>query len=421
MWITQAQCIAGLTAVKKHTADIEGWGFAIRGKTPVSTVEGAETVKMGFVSHCPQSYANVGSPYLMGFISCQDEPVYPSQYQAAVNEYNLNKANFPHLITMLGNRKDGVIWEQAADVVTFGIYPYKHSITDYGDTTKSWSRKKAQYGYERFARDAFSGSLFANFDETDKPWWMTIQSLGGLDSSGAYPTTLAEGRAMRYNVITWNVKGFTYWTYGFSGVGFNGGLYLNKTALNNHNNLTDEINYMSDILVLPTKDYNYYYHTGNSVSFDKTLYYNLYGQGNRPNWNWMLKESNGVTYLIILNKDNRPVSNVQITIANLPGIRTARTLGLAKAGAHPGDEMIVNNGVFIDSFAGLEVIIYEIGNFVGTTIPPATIPPTNQINSYDISFTKSLPIFEILLIAVSAIIMIIIKKLDRKHRKRRRK
>ena len=79
------------------------------------------------------------------------------------------------------------------------------------------------------------------------------------------------------------------------------------------------------------------------------------------NFNYMLKQSGGTHYLIVVNKDSRSIADVNISIKGLAGTMTATTLGLETSGSgRAGKILTVTKGKFKDSFDGYAVHIYQV-------------------------------------------------------------
>ncbi|MCX9085905.1 MAG: dockerin type I domain-containing protein [Candidatus Methanoperedens sp.] len=391
--MTESQCFSNLNKMKNYTADMAGSGFGSKANRPYDPLPYYASTKVGVIPLAYYHYPVI-SPNLFGYHGRYDEPDI-SLYNKMKSDYDLIKSQDKNHIVITSVWHTGKNWETASDVIIFGSYIYRNLFINHPTP-----REKAQYNYEYMIKNNILIG-YNNFDETKDPFWPIIQSLSGPDDAGALPTTKSESKALMYNAITMNVKGFAYWSYSFVG-GTSGGLMNNQTKVDEHITLSDEINYLSDILVLPTKDYSWHYRKGNNVTFDKNFTYTL--QGGEPsspyniytegNFNYMLKQNGSTYYLIVLNKDDRSISNVNITIRGLNGIMTATTLGLATAGSKPGRILPVINGTFTDSFAGLEPIVYEItsGGSNGGSTPEILSWGNTKTNNATLSF--NIGIFE---------------------------
>ncbi len=339
--ITFEQCNENLNKTNIYTGDMPGYGFR-RSDLPSYTSNGIGVMPM--VGHFP-----VDAPTLLGYYQT-DEPEMP-QHDKLKQIYNTIKAADKNHIIVTSVWHDGIRWEDTADVIWFGLYPYKDVswINDMG------SRDKTLYKYEYIVKTNILLGI-NDFDNTTKPFWPVLQALSTPDDARALPTTKEETRAQTYTAITMNVKGLAYWSYSWTPN--DAGLWKDQAKVDEHRKISNEINYLSDILVLPTKDYSWEYRKGTDVSFSKTLTFDLDGR-TRTNFNYMLKQYGNISYLIVVNKDPSEISNVGITINGL-NATSAKTIGLIEAGSNPGKTLAVSNGTFIDSFAGLDVNIYEI-------------------------------------------------------------
>jgi hypothetical protein len=71
--------------------------------------------------------------------------------------------------------------------------------------------------------------------------------------------------------------------------------------------------------------------------------------------------ANNKYYLIVVNKANARISNVQITVSGLSGTMTAKTMGITGTGSSaPNRVLTVTNGQFTDTFDAYAVHIYRI-------------------------------------------------------------
>jgi len=214
-------------------------------------------------------------------------------------------------------------------------------------------------------------------NKVSKPVWTYIQANIDAPSYGTLEPTKPEARCNTYTAITLDVKGVLFWGYLIGGDWTNTstvvGVYSNQTLAAYYNQIVGEIRYLNDILVLPTIDYSWHYHPGTKVSFSKTLTKTVHWQ-TVTNFNYILKQYGNTWYLIVVNKDSRPISDVGITVIGPSGSMTVKTLGLETSGSgRAGRVLAANNGQFIDSFDGLAVHIYQIGEECATPLCDITI------------------------------------------------
>lgn len=298
----------------------------------------------------------INSPYFFGYWQ-KDEPT-ESNLQDIIDSYNELKSMDPAHPVVLNHWKDMVKWSPYADIITWDMYTIRN--------TNDWPREDSIYAYEVWSQDAFFKGT--NINSLGKPVWAVIQANGVPEGNRVVPTT-KEARANTYTAITMDVKGIGFWSYKGMGGSLTPtaafpkgttGLY-NKPELHSYyRQLAKELNSLNDILVLPTKDYSWEYYEGKDVSFSKNLKKTVLW-GSRTNFNYILKQDGDTSYLIVVNKDSRPISDVGITIGGLTGAKTATTLGLETGGSSKaGKTLSVNNGKFTDSFDGYAVHIYQV-------------------------------------------------------------
>ncbi|MDO8726880.1 MAG: carbohydrate binding domain-containing protein [Candidatus Methanoperedens sp.] len=300
----------------------------------------------GQINNMPQNIMT--SPYLFGYYHI-DEPT-DDQIPQISNAYKEVKAKDPNHPVILGHWRDMTKWALYADIMVFGLYPIKN--------TPEWPREDSIYVYEHSTENNFlKGTSLSSFS---KPVYAIIQAFGRKDVGE--PPTPKEARSITYTAITMNVNGIGYYSYLGWGDGQLGGsgLYWNQSLHTYYRQLGKELTSLNDIFVLPTKDYSWEYRKGTMVSFSKNPNKQLFFR-DRQALNYMLKQSGSIWYLIVVNKDPRPITDVGITINGLTGAMTATTLGLEATGSQrAGRKLGVNNGQFTDSFDGYAAHIYKV-------------------------------------------------------------
>jgi len=336
------------------------------------------------INEIPQELINSNS--FFGYYS-KDEPVAGDEdvLQSIYNRVKARDTNHPLILNVWS---DMTKWIPYGDIISWDVYTIKkHRWSEintknvceangaYWDPVDNkcyyWPREYSIYIYEQWSRQADSvGNTLANLQTVNKPVWAVIQGNGLPCCGGILVPIPKEVRANTYTAITMNVNGIGYWGYLSWGGPLTStpefpygtvGLYNNQILHQYYIQIAKEIIYLNDILILPTKDFSWHYRQGTGVTFNKTLtVQTFYGQ--RTNFNYILKQSGIATYLIVVNKDTRPISDVGITIQGLTGSMTATTIGLSEAGSIPGRTLPVTNGQFTDNFDGLAVHIYEIGS-----------------------------------------------------------
>lgn len=306
------------------------------------------------VNNIPQNL--IDSPNFLAYYQ-QDEP---TDVATISNTYNSIKAQDPNHPVILNVFQDMTKWYPYSDVITWDLYTF----TD----TRRYPPEDSIYFYEQIADYAFFKGTDIN--SINKPVWAVLQANGIyypfsiLQGSGYRVPAPAEVRSVTYAAITMDVKGIVYWGYesGTNSPFISVGLDRNPILHTYYRQLASELKSFNDWLVSPTVDYSWKYHPGNNrVVFNKLLSKTVIGV-QFTNFNYILKNYNGTYYLIVVNKDSRPVSDVTITIAGLTGSATATTIGLETQGSgRAGRTISVNNGIFTDSFDGSSVHIYDIG------------------------------------------------------------
>ena len=302
----------------------------------------------------------ISSPHFFGYMQ-MDEP--SNRDLATVsNTYNNIKAQDKNHPVILNVDKNMMKWYPYTDILTWDAYPFLNDYT-IGD---------AMYVYEIESNNGF----FKNNDinSIGKPVWAVLQAngvpytLSGMGSSFLVPTP-AQIRSNTYCAITMDVKGIAYWGYEIWADDINVpiGSDQNEGLHDYVTKLAGEIRSFNDWITTPTIDYSWGYHIGNDVIFDKVLTKFIDTKQFTTNFNYILKSYNDSYYLIVVNKDSRPVTNVTMSItipdSNLStGNMTATTLGMETQGSgRAGRNIPVNNGTFADSFDGNVVHIYQIG------------------------------------------------------------
>ncbi len=337
--ISTEQNAANLKRMQVYTADMVGYGY--RSSDLPAYVENGVGV-MPMVGHFP-----VNSPALFGYYQT-DEPELP-KHASCKQIYDDIKSQDPNHIVLTGVWHDGIQWEDTADVIWFGLYPYK----DAAWIRALGTRDETLYKYEYIVKtNILLGTQ--DFDTTTRPFWPVLQALSAPDDASALPTTKEETKALIYTALTMNVKGLAYWSYSWTPN--DSGLWKDQQKVSEHIAIANEINSISDILLLPTKDYSWEFHKGNgSVKFSNNpVKWRGYQQ-----LNYLLKRFEATHYLIVVNKDAMPITT-SITISGLTGSATVIELGLAEAGSIPGRTIPAENGQFMDVLLGLGVKIYQI-------------------------------------------------------------
>ncbi len=297
-----------------------------------------------------------------------DEPA--DSLESSVSNYYTNvKRNDPEHPIFLNHWTNGKKWSPYCDILTWDTW----GIID--DANIGWARDKTIYNLEFQSNAAFlQNNTIASFN---KPVWayVSANSKPFFAWANHVVPTYKEEKANVWLLITMGVGGIVF-----------APVYQMENPLDGYINdpimyadtlkIGSEVKSLNDILILPTVDYRWMYHEGTRVSFSDKLTA-TYRTGTGTNFNYMLKQNGNTWYLIVLNKDTRPISNVEITISGLAGAITTKTIGMETTGTGRAGRMLnVNNGKFTDSFDGLAVHIYQLNSGTVVPIPTSTIKPT---------------------------------------------
>lgn len=309
-----------------------------------------EQAGMNFITFASGGTGYQNNSHFFGYIQ-PDEPISTGKDITALNQvYDNIKSTDPNHIVIADDWQSIGRMIEMADVLSIDIYPYKTSFA------KDVGRNNILYIYELAIHNSISPHT--NFDSISKPVWQIISANGvATDDFGLFRLTGAELRAWVFAAITMDFKGLEYFSYTRVGPNVFQGLFLDPNEIQIYHNQATEIKSLNDILVLPTKDYRWQFRTGTHVTFSNTLV----GTWGYCNFNYMLKQKENDSYLIVVNKDSRPLADVGITISGLTGAMTATTLGTQTMGSsRSGRTLPVTNGQFVDSFDGHAAHIYRI-------------------------------------------------------------
>ncbi|MFH1127550.1 MAG: hypothetical protein V1718_05570 [archaeon] len=289
-----------------------------------------------------------------------DEPA-DSLMSTVRDYYDTAHTSDPEHPVILNHWHNLMTWSQYADIITWDTYTLRYGSPT---TWDNWDRDDFLYAWEYQSKAAALPSN--DIEDIPKPVWAVLQANGISFSEGSsqfYIPTQKEARAQAYTAITTNVNGLGWWGNKVDSNLNVIGLDRDETVQTYFINLGKELTGLNDILILPSTDYSWEYRPGTMVSFSDKYTKSLGGYVNHifsSNFNYMLKQNGATYYLIVVNKDIRPISDVDITISGLSGVMTARTIGLAEAGSVPGRTLAVTEGRFRDSFDGYAVHIYMI-------------------------------------------------------------
>ncbi len=288
---------------------------------------------------------------------------YPDMTPHVRDTYNNLHTKDPGNPVILNLWEKMLYWSPYCDIISWDSYPYIYGFR------YEWPRGQSLYAYEISSERNFFKGTDPN---TIKPSvFAFIQALGKPYSEGArsyYVLTPNEVRALTYTTICMDVKGILFWSWSHADVG----LSTNPILAAYYNQIAGEIKMINDVLVGETVAYKWYARNknGSSVTFSATKTIVLNGK-TINNWSYILKRGlDGLLYLIVVNKDASPMSNININI-NITGLSSnvITTIGLETSGSSQARRILtMTDGSFTDSFDGLAVHIYQIGE--ETCSPP---------------------------------------------------
>ena len=306
---------------------------------------------------------------LLGYIQV-DEPNGTSVGQTPADlsdMYSKSKIADPTHPVILNHYHHTNTWYPYCDIFSWDLYTFQDQPLE-----TAYTRATCVFLWER---NSFSSILSyiagGDLDNASKPVLTVLQGnvipyTIGLRNY-AVPTR-QEARCLAYTAITTGVRGISWWTYSIPWKTPDYGMMTNNTKLQEYLQLVRELKSINSILVSPTvsKSYEYLKETDVTFSPDPTI---SLDERNRQILNYILKSYAGKQYLIVVNKSNKLISNIKITISGLSGSTSAITKGLETTGSSKaGRSLSVVNGSFTDSFDGYAAHIYEIGGCPGPTI-----------------------------------------------------
>lgn len=363
MYAMGSVCTTNLQRMSVIDADIMGL-------SPSSLITQYDQSSFPFITMLRKGLQS--SPNHFGYMQ-PDEPIATGQNIAALEQaYQNIKTIDPNHVVIAVDWTRLNLMRNMADIIADDGYTYLNIqwLYDIG-----YTRATALYFKEVNNTSNYERPLFGvnNFDDIPKPVYAVVQAIS-KEEYNLLPVTKLELRGLVFLAITMHMRGIIYYTYNEQRVITNPvelyGLVRDPVMVQMYIDQINEIKSLNDILVLPTKDYSWQQRKGTQVSFSTVLTAsgNPYIDG-FTNFNWILKQDNGIHYLIVLNKDTRPITTT-ISISGITGTLPITTLGNYPTGSgRAGRILNINNGQFTDSFDGLAVHIYQIGN--GIPCPPS--------------------------------------------------
>jgi len=273
--------------------------------------------------------------------------------------YAKRKASHPDKFVYQNHWEKMTKWLDCGDIMAWDTY----TILQQGARTWiSWPRDDSIYAWELQSWDAYFQGTELN--QINKPVWTHIQANGVADTTwaGLVPTE-KEIRCLTYTALTLDVKGISFWGYNMLGDWTNTSTskgLINNPSLNQYvNQIMGELTDLNNVLVSPTLDYSWTHHPGKGMVLFSTTLTKTIPRWNKPqiNFNYILKPG----YLIIVNKDTRSIA-ANITVSGLTK-NSIKTIGSETTGSgKAGRTIAVTSGVFIDTFDGYAVHIYQISD-----------------------------------------------------------
>jgi len=278
----------------------------------------------------------------------------------ASNYYTVVKQNDPNNPIYLGHWHNAIKWNQYCDILIFGNWCIVNN--------NEFIRANSIFNSESYAESAyFQGTRPENLN----PIWALIPANSTTFSGGEIPT-YAEMKALCYLYITMGCKGVMF-TPTFNMANFKG-YAENATMYNQVMDIASGLKGLNDVLVLPTLAWRCYQHEDSMITFSNKINVNgVYSQTD-TNFNYMLKQSGDVYYLIIVNK----APSVVFTSISIQGVNTGTVtkIGTETQGSGTAGTIIpIVSGSFNDTFDPQAVHIYSIDT--GTNPPP---PPPEETN-----------------------------------------
>lgn len=356
--LTEFTFSAMLQNAPPSTADLNNWFPKYEAARVYFTYRNSYSNNTPF--NIPSNVKN--SPYFFGYMQL-DEPsgIGNNTIANAWNAYNNSKADDPNHPVILNHWHDLHIWYPPTDIITWDYYTIRSKF--YNGDNVTWSRENSIHAWDVYTKAAPFKTMFAK--QLNKPVYAVLQATGKNTTDWMYPMTNQEMKALTYTALTVNVDGIGYWAYHINDAKGEGekGLASNVSLLNYTKQIARELNGLNSILILPTFAYSWYGEkdtTNVSISPNPTT--SIEGlQSNRFNYLLKRNTTDNKWYLFVVNKGNTSISNVQITLKELSGLMTARTLGLETIGSQRANRTIsITNGTFIDTFDGYAAHVYEI-------------------------------------------------------------
>lgn len=309
------------------------------------------------------------NPYFLGYeLQTEERSLYGQTDEALITRYNYLKSGDPnHVVfyfdSLYYNTDKSHNVGQFADffiVSTFDHFKYSPQLWPLED-----------FLFVRESQLIERPPYFTRLDDKPIPFGMNVEQFGTIAVEGSktfYPTSKRQLRAQVYWSITTNTSGINIWNYKGLKVYYSAnGTVTNSTIAAYTNQIAGELTdpWMQKVLLSPTLNYSWNHEVpDNRVTFSKTACKSLsvYSGYCRSSFSYILKKINGEYILIIPNKNNNRITDVQITIKGLTGDMTATTYSAynTEDSSNNGRRIPVHNGIFTDTFDGYAAHVYRI-------------------------------------------------------------
>lgn len=284
---------------------------------PGCDYQNASAIKDRNASVFQQSVSRVkNSNYLFGY-GLPDEPKSATGLSGADTKwaYDVIKAADPnHPVFLTEYSSDISVYKNSADIFLNDQYPFNNNNNPLYDIKTKVKNMQAQVA--------------------PKPVWLIIQT----GSQFGMPTN-AQIRAETYLSIALGSTGMIFYSYDVEDAG---GI--------NHIKKDGDIFFMKN-LIAELKQFSPYFlgTKNNSLSYSSN------------HIDAILKNYNGKSYLIAVNKNDSP-QNISFSLSGFNNA-PVKILGIADAGSRRSGQTksVSSNGVLSDTLQGLEAVVYEIG------------------------------------------------------------
>jgi len=313
-------------------------------------------------------------PYIWNGTAC----VRPNELPLVTSRYAAFKTDPDH-INVMNHWGNMTTWAPYGDILSWDTYTIG---SRYNVGYSKWSRGNSIYAWELLSEQYyFEGT---DLTITGKPVWAYIQANGLAKAEGGgtmeVPTP-QEARCNTYAAICMGVHGIVFFSAHFGSVN-DYGLAKNPALLAYYAQLAREVRGLNDVLVSPTIALKW---AMRGIAPDTVMFGSKHTvtvlNSTVDNWSYILKQVGGTLYLIVVNKDPRPITT-SISIAGSSTELQFETVGLETAGSGKAGRILNSvNKTITDSFDGQAVHIYKISGLPDVPPPPPIpAPPPEEVD-----------------------------------------